>query len=89
MSPSNAQEEYEEVKQQLSSAPDPEAGRIDSSAQDSSFRTPLRVTLRRMFSPVLAEAFILTFLAEWGDRSQITTIVMAATKVSYFSMYVY
>ena len=27
-----------------------------------------------MFSPVLVEAFVLTFLAEWGDRSQIATI---------------
>lgn len=27
-----------------------------------------------LFSPVLIEAFVLTFLAEWGDRSQIATI---------------
>jgi putative Ca2+/H+ antiporter (TMEM165/GDT1 family) len=25
-------------------------------------------------SPVFVEAFVLTFLAEWGDRSQIATI---------------
>jgi putative Ca2+/H+ antiporter (TMEM165/GDT1 family) len=30
--------------------------------------------LRRLFSPVFLEAFVLTFLAEWGDRSQIATI---------------
>ena len=29
-------------------------------------------------SPVLLQAFTLTFLAEWGDRSQIATIAMAA-----------
>ena len=28
--------------------------------------------------PVLMQVFTLTFLAEWGDRSQITTIVLAA-----------
>lgn len=35
-----------------------------------------------LFSPVLVQAFILTFLAEWGDRSQITTIALAAAHVS-------
>ncbi|VDP85428.1 unnamed protein product [Echinostoma caproni] len=83
MSPSDVQEEYEEVKQQLSNTVDPELGKLESSTPDSSFTTQVRVTIRRMFSPILAEAFILTFLAEWGDRSQITTIVMAATKVSH------
>lgn len=32
---------------------------------------------RWLLSPVLAQVFTLTFLAEWGDRSQITTIVLA------------
>ena len=27
--------------------------------------------MRRIFSPVFLEAFVLTFLAEWGDRSQV------------------
>lgn len=34
--------------------------------------------LHAIFSPVLLEAFTLTFLAEWGDRSQIATIGLAA-----------
>lgn len=36
------------------------------------------------FSPILIQAFILTFLAEWGDRSQITTIALAAAHVSSY-----
>jgi putative Ca2+/H+ antiporter (TMEM165/GDT1 family) len=30
--------------------------------------------------PVLTQAFMITFLAEWGDRSQIATIAMAAAQ---------
>ncbi|XP_016975546.1 uncharacterized protein LOC108041976 isoform X1 [Drosophila rhopaloa] len=29
---------------------------------------------------ILAQAFTMTFLAEWGDRSQVTTIVLAANR---------
>lgn len=32
--------------------------------------------LSQLFSPVFLEAFVLTFCAEWGDRSQIATIGM-------------
>lgn len=81
MSPTDAQDEYEEVKLQLaqSNSTDLEMGKVDSS-QMSSTRETIRYTMKRIFSPILAEAFILTFLAEWGDRSQLTTIVLAATK---------
>jgi putative Ca2+/H+ antiporter (TMEM165/GDT1 family) len=34
------------------------------------------------FSPIFVQTFVLTFLAEWGDRSQITTIALAAAHVS-------
>lgn len=29
---------------------------------------------------VLMQAFTMTFLAEWGDRSQLTTIILSATE---------
>ena len=32
-------------------------------------------------SPVFVQAFMLTFLGEWGDRSQIATIALAAAHV--------
>ncbi|KAF8571586.1 hypothetical protein P879_00747 [Paragonimus westermani] len=81
MSPTDAQEEYEEVKSQLAqSSVDVETGKVDPQSSRFYLRGRLRDAIKRILSPVLAEAFVLTFLAEWGDRSQLTTIVLAATK---------
>jgi putative Ca2+/H+ antiporter (TMEM165/GDT1 family) len=33
--------------------------------------------------PVFVQAFVLTFLGEWGDRSQIATIALGAAHVSF------
>jgi putative Ca2+/H+ antiporter (TMEM165/GDT1 family) len=41
-----------------------------------------RGALQTLVNPVFAQAFILTFLGEWGDRSQIATITMGGTHVS-------
>ncbi|XP_016999018.2 uncharacterized protein [Drosophila takahashii] len=41
-------------------------------------RGPAYFTMR-----ILAQAFTMTFLAEWGDRSQLTTIILAASKDVY------
>jgi putative Ca2+/H+ antiporter (TMEM165/GDT1 family) len=45
----------------------------EDSKKDSGSTAALRL-LHMLFSPVLIKAFTLTFLAEWGDRSQIATI---------------
>src|SRR6266545_1136988 len=39
--------------------------------------------------PVFVQAFVLTFLGEWGDRSQIATIALAAAHVSIFTLWVF
>jgi Ca2+/H+ antiporter, TMEM165/GDT1 family len=38
-----------------------------------------------LFGPVLVQAFVLTFLGEWGDRSQIATIALGAAHVRLVS----
>ena len=42
----------------------------------------IRNLLQLFVHPILLQTFIMTFLAEWGDRSQISTIALAAADVS-------
>ncbi|CAF4486148.1 unnamed protein product, partial [Rotaria socialis] len=94
MSPDEGTEEYEEVQQEVDKAEatsDLESGdgngTIDSLPKvtqqvltSKSIVTKIATIIRRYLSPILIQSFIMTFLAEWGDRSQITTIVLAASE---------
>ncbi|KKF96967.1 GCR1-dependent translation factor 1 [Ceratocystis platani] len=59
-------------------------GRFNSSGNTSNRRRPKTVftglsNLMNLFlSPAWIQTFIMTFLGEWGDRSQIATVAMAA-----------
>lgn len=44
----------------------------------TAYASPSARRWRRCLSPVLVKAFTLTFVAEWGDRSQIATVALAA-----------
>ncbi|VDK34752.1 unnamed protein product [Taenia asiatica] len=68
MKPEDTKEEYKEVEQQLSA----------NEIRETAPCVHIRSFLRGILSPIFVEAFVMTFLAEWGDRSQITTIVLAA-----------
>lgn len=57
--------------------------RRDKKAWAEGVKEGVRNGLQLMTNPVFAQAFILTFLGEWGDRSQITTIAMGGAHVSY------
>jgi putative Ca2+/H+ antiporter (TMEM165/GDT1 family) len=54
----------------------PTSSRKDKKAWIEGVKEGARNGLMLMTNPVFAQAFILTFLGEWGDRSQITTIAM-------------
>ena len=39
--------------------------------------------MEALFTPIFIKAFTMTFVAEWGDRSQIATIALASSKDPY------
>ncbi|CAH1778220.1 unnamed protein product [Owenia fusiformis] len=79
MSPDEGAEEYEEVQAEIKAKED-EMMKEDLVTEDIETGI-IKVKRRKIFglvSKVFLEAFTLTFLAEWGDRSQIATIILGA-----------
>mmetsp|Transcript_130279 Transcript_130279/g.324855 ORF Transcript_130279/g.324855 Transcript_130279/m.324855 type:complete len:234 (+) Transcript_130279:107-808(+) len=61
--------------------PSDELAEVEQSLKDGSPATSKNGNgSRKSFQAVAAQALTLTFLAEWGDRSQISTIALAAAK---------
>jgi putative Ca2+/H+ antiporter (TMEM165/GDT1 family) len=60
---------------------DEEFEEVENTLKDSATKSQ-KSMVRRLFSkfctPIFLEALMLTFLAEWGDRSQIATITLAS-----------
>ena len=62
-----------------------------SAAKDVSTKKPASGVVnlfQLLFSPIFVQTFVMTFLAEWGDRSQIATIALAAAHVRIFCFFI-
>ncbi|KAF7248352.1 hypothetical protein EYD10_05950 [Varanus komodoensis] len=86
MSADEGQEELEEVQAELKKKDEElQRTKLLNGPGDVEMGTGPTVPQRKwlhFISPIFVQAFTLTFLAEWGDRSQLTTIVLAAREVS-------
>ena len=73
-----AQEEFDEVQEELrkkDTEEDSTASNLETGQATKSSNSNLLYT---MLSRIFIQAFTMTFLAEWGDRSQLATIILAA-----------
>ena len=91
-SPEIEEDEMKEVKGEVmemqSAEVEMEAGVSDvekaaGKTKSVSFTEGLRNFCSLLLGPVFVQAFVLTFLGEWGDRSQIATIVLGAAHVRF------
>ncbi|XP_078073436.1 putative divalent cation/proton antiporter TMEM165 [Mustelus asterias] len=82
MSPDEGQEELEEVQAEIKKKDEAlQRSKTVNGPQDIESGSSTHLSQKRRMpciSPIFVQAFTLTFLAEWGDRSQLTTIVLAA-----------
>lgn len=77
MSATEGQEEFEEVNEELRKREEKE-GRGDVEAGGR--REP---TAAALLSKIFIQSFTMTTLAEWGDRSQLATVILAAREDVY------
>mmetsp|Transcript_105325 Transcript_105325/g.298119 ORF Transcript_105325/g.298119 Transcript_105325/m.298119 type:complete len:254 (-) Transcript_105325:253-1014(-) len=66
----NKEEEFKEIENNLA--------KEDVESATKTQKTLVRKMFSRLCTPVFLEALMLTFCAEWGDRSQIATITLAS-----------
>nr|XP_020648182.1 transmembrane protein 165 isoform X2 [Pogona vitticeps] len=87
MSADEGQEELEEVQAELKKKDEElQRTKLLNGPGDVEMGTGPAIPQRRwlhFISPIFVQALTLTFLAEWGDRSQLTTIVLAAREDPY------
>ncbi|XP_008560235.1 transmembrane protein 165 [Microplitis demolitor] len=86
MAPTEGQEELEEVQLDLRKREDEyEKEEIVTTIQDpeTGVIKKSKANPWMLISRIFLQAFSLTFLAEWGDRSQLTTIILAAREDVY------
>lgn len=77
MSPDEGQEELEEAQADIKKKEE-EIDKQSTTEVELGSTNHKRSWLQSFFSRVFIQSFTLTFLAEWGDRSQISTIILAA-----------
>jgi len=78
MSENEAKEEFEEVNEELRKREEKESrGDLESGNYKS------EVTAMSMMSKIFIQSFTMTTLAEWGDRSQLATVILAAREDVY------
>ncbi|XP_050543544.1 transmembrane protein 165 isoform X3 [Daktulosphaira vitifoliae] len=81
MSPNEGQDELEEVQADIRRKETEEIDIENQSPRQWQLRLGSKSLL--LISQTLIQAFTMTFLAEWGDRSQIATIILAAGENAY------
>ncbi|GAV59172.1 UPF0016 domain-containing protein [Cephalotus follicularis] len=69
-------EEFAEVEAKLDA--DWKADTSKNKEDDDELKKKRRPFLSQLFSPILLKAFSITFFGEWGDKSQLATIGLAA-----------
>ncbi|KAG8382929.1 hypothetical protein BUALT_Bualt05G0131000 [Buddleja alternifolia] len=72
-------EEFDEVEKELNADVKSNGGETKEKNKDADdLKKQSRPFLTQFFSPILLKAFSITFFGEWGDKSQLATIGLAA-----------